>query len=75
MRNMLIGQGIVVMPMQMACAYTAMPNRGLIGALTKSRATCGPRRVPSRRTVLTCRQMLEAAPAVAEPPKRRLVDG
>ncbi|HZG49998.1 MAG TPA: penicillin-binding protein 2 [Thermoleophilaceae bacterium] len=76
MGNMPIGQGIAVTPMQMAAAYTAIANKGL---MRRPYIVAGdrpaPRRVLSRRTAERVSKMLEGVLAAGGTAQEAQVEG
>jgi cell division protein FtsI (penicillin-binding protein 3) len=76
MGNMPIGQGIAVTPIQMAAAYTAIANRGL---LRRPYVVAGdrrpPRRVLSTRTAERISRMLEGVFAAGGTAQEAQVEG
>jgi cell division protein FtsI/penicillin-binding protein 2 len=76
MGNMPIGQGIAVTPMQMAAAYTAIANRGL---LREPYVVAGdrrpPRRVLSRNNAERVSRMLEGVFAAGGTAQEAQVEG
>ena len=76
MGNMPIGQGIAVTPMQMASAYTAIANHGVMRPpyVIKGNQPA-PKRVLSRRTAAEVSQMLEGVLAAGGTAEEASVDG
>jgi cell division protein FtsI (penicillin-binding protein 3) len=76
MGNMPIGQGIAVTPMQMASAYTAIANHGVLRPpyVIKGNQPA-PKRVLSRRTAAEVSQMLEGVLAAGGTAEEASVDG
>ena len=76
MGNMPIGQGIAVTPMQMATAYTAVANHGVLRRpyIVKGDQPA-PRRVLSRRTADQVSHMLEGVLAAGGTAEEAQVDG
>ena len=76
MGNMPIGQGIAVTPMQMAAAYTAIANQGL---MRRPYIVAGdrpaPRRVLSKRTAERVSKMLEGVLAAGGTAQEAQVEG
>ncbi len=76
MGNMPIGQGIAVTPMQMAAAYTAIANHGIMRppyVIAGNRPR--PRRVLSKRTAADVSKMLEGVLAAGGTAEEASVDG
>ena len=76
MGNMPIGQGIAVTPMQMASAYTAIANHGVMRPpyVIKGNQPA-PKRVLSRRTAAEVSKMLEGVLAAGGTAEEASVDG
>jgi cell division protein FtsI (penicillin-binding protein 3) len=76
MGNMPIGQGIAVTPMQMATAYTAIANHGVMRRPYIVRGEAPPpQRVLSRRTADQISQMLEGVLAAGGTAEEASVEG
>jgi cell division protein FtsI (penicillin-binding protein 3) len=76
MGNMPIGQGIAVTPMQMASAYTAIANNGLMRRPFVIAGNAPPaRRVLSRRTATQVSKMLEGVLAAGGTAEEASVEG
>jgi cell division protein FtsI/penicillin-binding protein 2 len=76
MGNMPIGQGIAVTPMQMASAYTAIANHGVLRrpyVIQGNQPT--PKRILSRRTAGEVSKMLEGVLAAGGTAEEASVDG
>jgi cell division protein FtsI/penicillin-binding protein 2 len=76
MGNMPIGQGIAVTPMQMASAYTAIANKGVMRRPFVIDGNAPPaRRVLSRRTATQVSKMLEGVLAAGGTAEEASVEG
>jgi cell division protein FtsI/penicillin-binding protein 2 len=76
MGNMPIGQGIAVTPMQMASAYTAIANHGVLRRPYVIQGNQpAPKRVLSRRTAAEVSKMLEGVLAAGGTAEEASVDG
>ena len=76
MGNMPIGQGIAVTPMQMASAYTAIANHGVMRPpYVINGNQPAPKRVLSRRTAAEVSKMLEGVLAAGGTAEEASVDG